>query len=108
MLREGDWYGRQLVPASVVQDVRRGGDLAKFAKGAPWASGYPQHAVGFPHELDAFEGRGIHGQRLHVAPNAEMVVARFASHPLAGANGFEPMTGPQCWRSGGCSEHRLD
>lgn len=97
MRREGDWHGRQIIPASVARDVRRGGDLAKFAKGAPWLPGYSYRSMWWisHNELDAFEGRGVFGQRLYIAPKAEMVVARFASHPLAGANGIEPITGPQ-------------
>ena len=45
-------------------------------------------------ELGAFEGRGIHGQRLYVAPAANMVVARFASHPVAGSAANDPITLP--------------
>lgn len=97
MRREGDWGGRQVIPASVAREVRHGGDLAKFAKGAPWLPGYSYRSMWWVshNELNAFEARGLHGQRLYVAPKAEMVVARFASHPLAGANGTEPITGPQ-------------
>jgi CubicO group peptidase (beta-lactamase class C family) len=45
-------------------------------------------------EHDAFEARGIHGQRLYVAPVAEMVVARFASHPIAASAANDPITMP--------------
>lgn len=96
MRREGEWNGKQLIPASVVHDVRRGGDRATFAKGAAWLPGYSYRSMWWVshNELGAIEARGVHGQRMYVAPNAEMVVARFASHPLAGANGMEPITGP--------------
>lgn len=96
MRPEGDWNGRQVIPASVVREVRRGGDLTKFAKGTPWLPGYSYRSMWrvSHNELDAFEGRGTHCQRLYVAPKAEMVVARFASHPLASANGMDPITGP--------------
>lgn len=46
-------------------------------------------------ELDAIEVRGIHGQRLYVAPKAEVVVARFASHPTASAAQGDRITMPQ-------------
>lgn len=96
MRREGDWDGRQLLPASVAREVRRGGDVAKFAKGTTWLPGYSYRSMWWVshNELDAFEARGVHGQRLYVAPKAEMVVARFASHPIASANGVDPITGP--------------
>jgi CubicO group peptidase (beta-lactamase class C family) len=45
-------------------------------------------------EHHAFEARGIHGQRLYVAPAAEMVVARFASHPIAASAANDPITMP--------------
>ena len=98
MRREGDWGGRQLVPAAVVQDIRRGDDPAKFAKaGYTLLPGYSYRSMWWVthNEFDAFEGRGIHGQRLYVAPKAEMVVARFASHPVAASAANDPITLPQ-------------
>ncbi|HET8746102.1 MAG TPA: serine hydrolase [Ramlibacter sp.] len=97
MLREGDWNGRQLVPAAVVADIRRGSDPAKFAKaGYTLLPGYSYRNKWWVshNELDAFEGRGIHGQRLYVAPKADMVVARFASHPVASSAANDPITLP--------------
>ncbi|MET4121626.1 CubicO group peptidase (beta-lactamase class C family) [Bradyrhizobium sp. JR1.5] len=93
---EGEWNGRQLIPAAVVHDLRKHGDPAKF----PYAglmAGYSYRTQWWisNNELDAFEARGIHGQRLYVAPNAEMVVARFASHPVASSAASEPITIPQ-------------
>lgn len=97
MRREGDWNGRQLVPAAVVADIRRGSDPARFAKaGYTLLPGYSYRSMWWVthNELDAFEGRGIHGQRLYVAPKAEMVVARFASHPVAASAANDPITLP--------------
>lgn len=97
MRREGDWGGRPLVPAAVVTDIRRGSDPAKFAKaGYTLLPGYSYRNMWWVthNELDAFEGRGIHGQRLYVAPKAEMVVARFASHPIAASAANDPITLP--------------
>ena len=42
----------------------------------------------------AFMGRGIHGQAIYVDPAAEMVIARFASHPLAGNINLDPTSLP--------------
>lgn len=98
MRREGDWNGKQVVPAAVVHDTQRGDDTAKFAK-ANYAllPGYSYRNMWWVthNELDAFEGRGIHGQRLYVAPKAEMVVARFCSHPVAASAANDPITMPQ-------------
>jgi CubicO group peptidase (beta-lactamase class C family) len=98
MRREGDWNGRQLIPSSVVHETRRGDDPAKFAKaGYTLLPGYSYRNMWWVshNELDAFEGRGIHGQRLYVAPKADMVVARFASHPVASSAANDPITLPQ-------------
>ncbi|MCK1518844.1 serine hydrolase [Bradyrhizobium sp. 17] len=82
---KGDWKGKQLIPESVVVDVQKGGNQSRFSKGAPGMPKYSYRSMWWVthNELDAFEGRGIHGQRLYVAPKADMVVARFASHPVA-------------------------
>jgi CubicO group peptidase (beta-lactamase class C family) len=97
MRRDGDWKGRQLVPEAVVVDVRRGSDPGKFAKaGYTLLPGYSYRSMWWVshNELAAFEARGIHGQRLYVAPEADMVVARFASHPIAASAANDPITLP--------------
>ncbi len=97
MRREGEWNGRQLVPQAVVADIRRGSDPAKFAKaGYTLLPGYSYRSMWWVahNELDAFEARGIHGQRLYVAPKADLVVARFASHPVAASAANDPITLP--------------
>jgi CubicO group peptidase (beta-lactamase class C family) len=94
---EGAYRGRQVVPASVVADIRRGGDPDKFAAaGYPQLRGYSYRSMWWitHDEHGAFEARGIHGQRLYVAPRAEMVVARFASHPIAAGAASDSITMP--------------
>jgi CubicO group peptidase (beta-lactamase class C family) len=41
-----------------------------------------------------FEARGIHGQRLYIAPKAEVVIARFCSHPIAASAANDVVTLP--------------
>jgi CubicO group peptidase (beta-lactamase class C family) len=94
---EGALEGRQVIPAAVIADIRRGADPARFARaGYALLSGYTYRNMWWvthnPH--DAFEGRGIHGQRLYIAPGAQMVVARFASHPVASSSANDPITMP--------------
>jgi hypothetical protein len=98
MRRDGDWHGRQLIPAAAVAEVRSGDDPAKFAKaGYTLLPGYSYRNMWWVshNELGAYEARGIHGQRLYVAPLAEMVIARFASHPIASSAANDPITLPQ-------------
>jgi CubicO group peptidase (beta-lactamase class C family) len=94
---DGAARNRQVIPASVVADIRRGGEPNKFAAaGYTLLSGYSYRDMWWitHDEHDAFEARGIHGQRLYVAPRAEMVVARFASHPIATSAANDPITMP--------------
>jgi CubicO group peptidase (beta-lactamase class C family) len=42
----------------------------------------------------AFMARGVHGQRIYVDPAAEMVIVRYASHPVAGNSANDPVTMP--------------
>jgi CubicO group peptidase (beta-lactamase class C family) len=97
MRRDGDWNCRQLVPEAVVADIRRGADPRKFDKaGYHLLPGYSYRSMWWVthNELDAFEARGIHGQRLYIAPKADMVVTRFASHPVAASAANDPITLP--------------
>lgn len=92
---EGEWNGRQLVPASVVHEVQRGVDAAKCPSMPDGGYSYRGMWWVTHNELGAFEARGIHGQRLYIAPKAEMVIARFASHPIASSSFSDRITIPQ-------------
>ncbi len=73
------------------EDIQRGGDPAKFVKaGYPLLKGWSYRDMWWvshnPH--GAYMARGIHGQSIYVDPKAEMVIVRYAAHPVA-ANGAE-------------------
>lgn len=94
---EGARAGRQVIPAAVVADIRRGADPLKFARaGHATLPGYSYRNMWWVthNEHGAYEARGVHGQRLYIAPGAEMVVARFASHPIATSFANDPVTIP--------------
>jgi len=94
---EGAWRGKQVIPAEVVADIRRGSDPAKFAPaGYTLLPGYSYRNMWWVshNPLGVFEGRGIHGQRLYIAPKAEVVIARFCSHPIATSAANDPVTLP--------------
>jgi len=94
---EGAWRGTQVIPAQVVADIRGGAEPAKFAPaGYTLLPGYSYRNMWWVshNDLGTFEGRGIHGQRLYVAPKAELVIARFASHPIASSVANDPITLP--------------
>ncbi|MFI4890186.1 MAG: serine hydrolase domain-containing protein [Steroidobacterales bacterium] len=97
MRRDGAWGSSQVIPAAVVADIRRGADPARFAPaGYTFLPGYSYRNMWWVshNELGAYEGRGIHGQRLYIAPRAEVVIARFASHPVAASAANDGITMP--------------
>lgn len=98
MLRlDGCFNGRQIVPATVVAELKRGGSREAFARaGYPTLPGWSYHNQWWVshNEHGAFTARGIHGQAIYIDPTAEMVIARFASHPLASNVNLDPTSLP--------------
>lgn len=98
MLRnQGRYNAQQILPESVVADIRRGGSTADFAQaGYTQLSGWSYRNMWWvTHNAHgAFMARGVHGQALYVDPVAEMVIARFASHPVAGNTAIDPTSLP--------------
>jgi CubicO group peptidase (beta-lactamase class C family) len=97
MRNRGHFNGRQIVPTGVVDDIAKGGDPKKFAPAGyatlPGWSYCNQWWVSHnPH--GAYMARGIHGQSIYIDPRAEMVIARYASHPAAGNVNNDPVTLP--------------
>jgi len=97
MRNDGRFNGKQIIPAAVVADIRRGGDSAKFAKaGYATLPGWSYRNMWWVANDDhgVFEARGIHGQAIYVDPKAEMTVVRYASHPIAANGANDPVTLP--------------
>ncbi len=93
----GRFNGRQIVPSQVVEDIARGGDPDKFKPAGyntlPGASYRNQWWI--THNAHgAFMARGVHGQGIYIDPKAELVIARYASHPAAGNAANDPVTLP--------------
>lgn len=90
MLRLGGVFnGNEIVPEEVVDDIANGADPAHFAKaGYTTLPGWSyRNQFWVSHDrFGSYTARGIHGQVCWIAPKAEVVITRFASHPVA-ANG---------------------
>lgn len=89
MRNRGALSGSQIVLAAVVDDIAGGARKQDFAKaGYTTMTGWSYRSQWWVshNELGAFTARGIHGQACWIAPKAELVIARLASHPVA-ANG---------------------
>jgi CubicO group peptidase (beta-lactamase class C family) len=90
MMRDGGSFnGQQIVPKAVVDDIANGANRDHFARAnyttLPGWSYRNQFWVSHD-RFSAYAARGIHGQACWIASKAEVVIARFASHPQA-ANG---------------------
>jgi CubicO group peptidase (beta-lactamase class C family) len=89
--------GRRVVPKAAIDDIRGGADKSHFVQAGyvtlPGAS-YRNMWWVLHNEHGAYCARGIHGQGIYIDPTAEMVIARFASHHIAGNMGIDPTTLP--------------
>ena len=97
MRLDGRFNGQQIVPKSVVDDIRRGGRKEDFAKaGFALLPGWSYRDMWWVthNEHGAYSARGIHGQVIYIDPKAEMVIARFASYPLAANSNLDPTSLP--------------
>ena len=84
-------------PAEVVSDIRRGGNRDHFALAAyTLLPGWSYRNMWWVSHNDhgAFTARGIHGQAIYIDPAAEMVIARFASHPQGANVNLDPVSLP--------------
>lgn len=93
----GNWQGEQIIPQSVVEDIQQGGSQEKFAKsGYDTLKGWSYRDMWWitNNEDGAFAARGIHGQTIYIDPTAEMVIVRFASHPVAANSANDPFSLP--------------
>jgi CubicO group peptidase (beta-lactamase class C family) len=94
MRLDGRFNGQQIVPKKVVDDIRNGGNKEHFAKaGFTLLPGWSYRDMWWVthNEHGAYTARGVNGQVIYIDPKAEMVIARFGSHPLA-ANAFNDPT----------------
>lgn len=84
LLQRGQVRGEQLIPAAVVDDLARGGDVQAFAASgiahrAGWS--YRNQWWVYPGQPRRFAAMGAYGQRLYVFPDHELVVVILGSHP---------------------------
>jgi CubicO group peptidase (beta-lactamase class C family) len=96
MIRLGGKYrGEQIVPPAAIKAIMAPGDVKAFAAarypgldGGSYASFWWHRASGQTMAV------GIHGQGIYIDSKAEMVIARFASFPVATNRVINPTTLP--------------
>lgn len=97
MRNDGRLNDQQIVPAAVLATIRSGASREDFAKAGyktlpgwsyhnQWRVAHDDHGV--------FTARGVHGQTIYVDPKAEMVIARYASFPIAANADIDPTSLP--------------
>lgn len=97
MLDDGVAGGEQIVPPAAIASIRHGGDKAKFAKAHyDTLPGWSYASLWWVSNDDhgAYAARGVHGQTIWIDPKADMVIARFASNPVAGNASNDPTSLP--------------
>ncbi len=98
MIRQkGFFNNQQILPESLIQDIMNGGEKEAFSKSAysslkGWS--YRNMWWHTHNEHGAFAARGVHGQTIYIDPLAEMVIVRFASHPMAKNSKIDPTSLP--------------
>jgi CubicO group peptidase (beta-lactamase class C family) len=97
MRLNGRYNGRQIVPASVVEDIRRGGSREQFAQaGYATLPGWSYRNQWWVSHNDhgAFAARGVYGQTIYIDPAAQVVIVRLASHHTAANAEMDPTSLP--------------
>lgn len=97
MRSDGAFNGQQIVPEAVIAGIRQGADQSHFASaGYDLLRGWSYQSMWWMthNEHGAYTARGIHGQAAYIDPKAEMVIARYGSHPLAANAHFDPTSLP--------------
>jgi CubicO group peptidase (beta-lactamase class C family) len=93
---KGRFMEQQIIPEAVVQDIRKGGSKSAFSKAGYTLEGWSYRNMWWitHNEHGAFSARGVHGQTIYIDPTAEMVIVRFASHPVAFNAAIDPYSLP--------------
>ena len=97
ILNGGTFNSQRVVPEAAISSIRKGGDLQAFAKsGYTSLKGWSYRSMWWitNNKNGAFMARGVHGQSLYIDPEADMIIARFASNPVAGNAANDPTTLP--------------
>ncbi|MGB1251346.1 MAG: serine hydrolase domain-containing protein [Candidatus Promineifilaceae bacterium] len=87
-LNNGNWNGKQIVPASFYTDTRQNGNNDAWRRGEAYADILPNGSyrnqfwnTGNNH--GAFFCVGIHGQYCYIDPTTKTVIVKLSSHPIA-------------------------
>lgn len=94
---KGYFNNKQIMPASVFNDIIQNADNKKFDKEHyPNLKGWGYRNMWWVtnNKNKAFMARGVYGQAIYIDPKAEMVIVRLASTPTAPNNDNDPWSLP--------------
>ena len=97
MRNKGKYNGQQVIPEAAIANITQGGKKDDFVKaGYTLLKGWSYRDMWWitHNEHNAYTARGIYGQSIYIDPTAEMVVARYASHPMAANGANDPVSLP--------------
>ena len=97
VLNDGRWGDAQVVPSAAIASIRNGGKTESFAKAHyKLLPGWSYASMWWLSNDDhgAYAARGVHGQTIWIDPAADMVIVRFASHPVAANAASDPTSLP--------------
>lgn len=97
ILNHGMGNGKQIVPKSAIDDIKKGGNKGAFEKANySLLKGWSYRDMWWitHNEHGAFCARGVHGQVIYIDPKADMVIVRFASNPIASNSANDPYSLP--------------
>lgn len=89
MLQNGYYNGKQIIPESWVNDTRMGDHASRVAftkskYSELFPSGmYRNQCWCIDADQGIYAASGIHGQNLYINPKADVVIAKFSTHPKA-------------------------
>lgn len=98
ILNKGKINDTQIIPEKAAIEISKGGSKEAFEK----SKEYPKLTNWSYHNMwwitnnanGAFMARGVHGQAIYIDPTAQMVIVRFASHPLSSNKLLDPLSIP--------------
>ncbi len=94
----GKFNNQQILPTSLINDIKKGGNRDAFNQsvyGMSLKNWSYRNMWWITHNAHgAFAARGVYGQTIYVDPVAEMVIVRFASHPEAKNAKIDPTSLP--------------
>ena len=93
MLNDGKVNGQQVIPASVVQTIKKGGSIEKFAQSKRGKAFKKFHYTNQWWHTDkaAFFAKGLFGQWIYVDPTTETVIVKFTTADIPTSTEYDWM-----------------